>query len=250
MADVVRIGRMTEAEYDRERARLREVYGDTRQAAGARFEQELAKLYHSTGWSQDKIAQKEGKSQSIINRWLRFGRFLEFMPARHNLTNLPNNLTEWRFRSYWARVPDTFGGNERQRFTAIARLMDEELGLVPPKPAQSVGAQIKEHFADGKWYPLSEIVAALPDYPEEKIKFALTHLGPNAKLEQRQQGRETAYRIFLKDAAVSVKEITEKLTPIIKELLVEGRKNMATMSPATVASLASRLRNLLDGWRG
>jgi hypothetical protein len=35
------------------------------------------------------------------------------MPARHN-------LTEWRFRSYRDRIDKT-NGNERQRFTEVAR---------------------------------------------------------------------------------------------------------------------------------
>jgi hypothetical protein len=35
---------------------------------------------------------------------------------------------------------------------------------------------------------------------------------------------------------------------VIKALRVEGRKNMATMSPATVAVLAGILRNLLAQW--
>ena len=43
-------------------------------------------------------------------------------------------------------------------------------------------------------------------------------------------------------------ELIEKLAPIIKELKAEGKKNMATMSPATVSHLAGKLSNLLDEW--
>jgi hypothetical protein len=38
-------GRMAEADYERERARLRGLYGDSRKEAGARYEQALARLF-------------------------------------------------------------------------------------------------------------------------------------------------------------------------------------------------------------
>jgi hypothetical protein len=46
-----------------------------------------------------------------------------------NAQTPPSNLTERRFRSYWER---TSGGNERQRFTAVMKLMTEEIQLVSP----------------------------------------------------------------------------------------------------------------------
>jgi hypothetical protein len=40
-----------------------------------------------------------------------------------------------------------------------------------------------------------------------------------------------------------------ELTPLIEGLEAEGKKNMATMSPLTVAMLAAKLKRLLEKWR-
>jgi hypothetical protein len=53
-------------------------------------------------------------------------RFLNFSPIGENPEWSPKNLTQGNFRSYWGR---TDGTNERQRFAAIQRLMQEDLRL-------------------------------------------------------------------------------------------------------------------------
>jgi hypothetical protein len=50
------------------------------------------------------------------------------------------------------------------------------------------------------------------------------------------------------DKTISSSELIEKLTPILKGLKAEGTKNMATMSPGTVAYLAAQLGRLLEEW--
>lgn len=71
--------RMSPADYEGERARPREACGDGKAEAGARFEQELAKLFYRSGWTQEMLAAKEGKSAGWICQKLRFGRFLGFL---------------------------------------------------------------------------------------------------------------------------------------------------------------------------
>jgi hypothetical protein len=46
----------------------------------------------------------------------------------------------------------------------------------------------------------------------------------------------------------ALEEIRLKLGPLIKGLVAEGKKNMATMSPGTVAMLAARIERQLDEW--
>src|SRR5262245_56778888 len=70
--------RMTEAEYDAERAKLRELYGESSAEASAKRDQAMALLFRRSGWTQEQLARKEGKTQQWIAYRLRFGRFLHF----------------------------------------------------------------------------------------------------------------------------------------------------------------------------
>ena len=92
--------RMSPDDYEAERARLREAYGDSNKEAGARFEQELARLFYRSGWTQEELAKKEGLKQPTVCQRLQFGRFLDFI-ASGNKTENPafSKLTERRFRA-------------------------------------------------------------------------------------------------------------------------------------------------------
>ena len=96
---------------------LRQAYGDSRTDAGARFEQELARLFWPSGWTQEELAKKEGKSQRWVSYRLLFGRFLGFSTS----CSIPQDpaflkLTEGRFRDYWSRTDET-ESNERASHT-------------------------------------------------------------------------------------------------------------------------------------
>ena len=104
---------------------------------------------------------------------------------------------------------------------------------------------------DAKWRSAREVAdrahVAEDDVARVMHVIRTTHKH-RAKVETKRVGTETHYRIFKQDKTVSVDELTEKLTPIIDGLMAEGRKNMATMVPATVAMLAAKLKRLLDEW--
>lgn len=248
--NVVPFGRMSVADYERERATLRETYGESSTEAAAKRDQALAKLFYRSQWTQEELAEKEGQSQQRIGQSIRFGRFLNFTTTVVNFETLPSNLTERRFRSYWERT-DKSEGNERARFTAVLRLMQEETVLVQ-KRRPKVGRTIVDQFGDGKWHPLTTIAEAV-DTPEEHVVETLRTMEAlrgtyGARCERKKVGTSFSYRIFRQTRTISSEELKTKLTPLIEGLKAEGKKNMATMSPATVAHLAGWLQKLLDEW--
>jgi len=71
-----------------------------------------AALFYRSGWTQEELAAKEGKSRQRITQMLLFGRFLNFATGGSN-SQIPPNLTERHFRSFWERT----SGDERDRFS-------------------------------------------------------------------------------------------------------------------------------------
>jgi len=242
---VLRSGQMSEDEYDRARAKLRNTERDSSIDAIAKRDQAIAILFDRAGWTEERLAKKERKSDSWVLSHVRFGRFLNFLT---DVRELPKNLTEPRFCSYWQRT-DPKQTSERIRFQAVLKLMRSESISAPRRP--SIGGSIKERFADGKWHRPS-VIAEKIGADEAHVLDTINRMSKNGaygcKVERKCVGTHTEFRIFKKDKTVSFDELIEKLAPIIKELKAEGKKNMATMSPATVAHLAGKLSNLLDEW--
>jgi hypothetical protein len=249
-SNVVSFGRMSVADYERERAALRETYGESSTEAAAKRDQALARLFYRSGWTQEELAKIEKATQQSIAYRVRFGRFLGFTTTVVNSETLPASLTERRFRSYWERT-DKSEGNERQRFAAVLRLMQEEISL-RQKNRPKIGPMIVEQFGDGKWHPLAVIAEAIGS-SEKDVTDTLTTMKSlrgthGARCERKKVGTSSSYRIFRQTRMISSAELKTKLTPLIEGLKAEGKKNMATMSPATVAHLAGSLQLLLDEW--
>jgi|SoiMethySBSTD1v2_1073268.scaffolds.fasta_scaffold4475390_2 hypothetical protein len=117
--------------------------------------------------------------------------------------------------------------------------------------SRDVGRAIVAKCRPGKWHPLSEIAAAT-GASERDVNSVLETMcwrsSYGAKAEWKKVGKERHYRIFMQQKSVSVDELTEKLTPIIKGLDAEGRKTAVTTIPAEVRMLAAKLKKLLDEW--
>lgn len=244
--------RMSDAEYNLRRTELRETYGGSKPDAGARFEQELARLFDKSGWTQEELAKKEGKSQRWVSYRLLLGRFLEFSTSCASGA-IPTNFTEGTFRKLWERT-DKDQSNERIRFKEVLDLIGQS-GLFPPK-RKPIGKKLREELADGKWHRLDEIAKRLEadeGHVLNAIKTAELH--GHVRAEKKRVGKDsdgngptTAYRMFRTKRTVSLEELTTKLGPILEGFQAEGKKNMATMSPATVAVLANRLKQLIEEW--
>lgn len=234
-------GRMSEAEYDVERAQL----APDKAAAGIRWEQALALLFYRSGWTQDELAKKEGKSKSSIGRSVIFGRFLALIAK----SPVGEKLTERRFREYWERT--TSSPNERIRFRAVLDLMEADEPVRQRHIPKGHPKRIVEKFGDTKWHSLP-VIAKFLESDEEEVERSLAGMVKdgrgNATTETKRVGTVKHYRFFRNERMISSVELTDKLAPILDGLEAEGKKNLATMSPHAVAILAHKLRQLLKAW--
>lgn len=240
--------RMTEAEYDAARARLRELYGESSVEAAAKRDQAMARLFARSNWTQEELAEKEGKSRQWIVVRLRFGRFLNFATDVAKAESIPNNLTEGRFRGFWEQTNGD-EGKEDLRFRRVIKLLQGAQVMAPRRAP--IGNKIRERFADGKWHSIeviAEKIEADADHVRETLDGISKNQTYNCKAEKKRSGKSFAYRVFKMDRAISSAELSEKLTPIIEALREQGRQNEAYMSPATVLVLANKLHKLLDEW--
>jgi len=127
--------------------------------------------------------------------------------------------------------------------------MEDATISVPKRP--SVGAPIKQHFADGKWHRIETIarkIGAEPDHVRATLKTMAWQKTFGCNAERKPSATHEEWRIFKVEKKVSTMELTEKLTPLIEGLKAEGKKHMASISPDNVADLARKLEVLLAEW--
>jgi hypothetical protein len=239
---------MTVEEYTKRRAELRERYGDNAREAGIRREQELARLFYVSGWSERELAEQEGVGKTTVHQWIAFGRFLDFALVA-GATKSQNGLKTIKakpFRTLYAQTDPS--GNERQRFTAVLDMLAAPSSTVPRDLAKDIEAG---QFVDGKWHLLADLATAFDEDPKVATA-ALEKLGKGSKhkLETKAVGNSFKFRLFKQERPIAVQEIAEKLGPIVKDLLTEGKKGPARINGMAVTVLANRLQKLLDEWRG
>jgi len=244
---------MSDEEFDRGYAELLRIYGDSGKEAPIRREQELARYFYSSGWTQEHLAERIGGSPAHVGKRVRFGQFLDFCSADQKSFLPTKTITEFGFRTLWQQTDAK--GNDRQRFQAVLDLLAAKATLAAsPKanPATDLAKDIAtSSFADGKWHPVERLAET---YGETKAiaDAALDKVGKNksykCKLETKPVGNSYKFRLFRQHEAVSVTELVEKLRPLVKDLLEEGKKGPARISGMTVTVLANRLGKFLDEW--
>jgi hypothetical protein len=114
-----------------------------------------------------------------------------------------------------------------------------------------LGKEIKAQFCDGKWHSFETIVTTT-GAPAKNVWSTLDLMWRwgtyKTKCERKKVGAEYHFRLSPEEKQVSVHELVEKLTPILKELEVQGRANAATMSPPTVRVMTAKIQKLLEEW--
>jgi transcriptional regulator with XRE-family HTH domain len=112
-----KIQRITKAEYDRRRTALDQIYGTNAASAAAKRDQALAALFAESGWTQEELADKEGKTQGWISQRLKFAAFLAFITDGNNPPEIPPDLSERRFRGLYAETDPN--DTDQSRFIAV-----------------------------------------------------------------------------------------------------------------------------------
>jgi hypothetical protein len=246
--DFAAAGVMSETVYEAKRDALRATYGDTATDRLARFEQGLAQLFVESGWTQDQLALKEGKSQSWVKERVRFGRFLDFSAN----ALLPKNLTEGRFRKYWEQTPAE--AKEEKRFHQVQQAIAEDVSLQGDRSKnknKDLAKAILERFGDGHWHWESTIVAQTGGSPEAvaSVLFQMFNSGTyHTHCERKKGGKDGwKYRIVVGvGRKIDVSIVVKELSPFIKELEAEGRKPQLLLSSGVPAMMAVKLKEILE----
>lgn len=151
---------MTDEQFEARLANIKEqCQAKVKEAFGER-DQAMSKLFVESGWSQQAIADRIGKSQDWVSKRLRFGRFCEFLNTRV-VKKLPGSLSEGVFRKYWKKhSPGKSRANtpaETKIFQAIIDDMESQYEITVSQPL-NVAKLIRENCLDGKPRYIDEIL--------------------------------------------------------------------------------------------
>jgi hypothetical protein len=244
--------RMTADEYQRQRTQLKTLYGDSALDAGAKRDQALAALFWRSHWSQDELAQAEGKNQAWVSRRLLLGRFLDFMTAGHK-TDIPPNLTERKFRGYWEQTERK--PKEQHRFADVVRMMQDDLRLGSPRTkcnTAPLAVALVKKFGGGKPHTVDEMARALNVSPREiQAAFrAYRHGRYGARIEGPGHGRgDGRYRIFASptggkkyDSAV----LKSRISPLFDQLKLQVKQVYIRHSPIACLDLIRLIEKAIE----
>lgn len=240
--------RMTEAEFDAAWAEQRERYGDSSVEAAAKRDQGMGLLFDRSGWTQEELAARIGKSQDWVSLRLRFGRFLHFTTVVVK-RELPPNLTEGRFRKFWTETdPEP---KDEYRFSKVLKLMTDEPDLLAQRP--KIAAELKARFSDGKWRRVPSMAERI-EAPQKEVFDTLIGMFRSGergrygcKAEKRGAKDHLEFRLIKLDKMVSLNELVEKFEPSLRVLEAQGKQTHAVhYAPSLVLEAVKSIRNILD----
>jgi hypothetical protein len=249
---------MTDKEFDIKLIHIEEQYQAGKVENEGRRDQDLAHLFQESGWTQERIAKRVGKSQQWVDKQLRFARFLAYYTCS-NSQLASEKLTEGSFRRCWGR---SRGKSEEERFKQVARLLS---GDVPPgyknlinKPG--IRKAIIEKCADGVKRSVAEIAAVLaddlPTVTRLQVSTAMAKLQKKPPkgiaVEAQHLGRVHRYRLVSKEISTAQSvdpqeagAVVAEVLPIFKEIQKELKKSVVTLSTAFLMERVHRIEQAL-----
>jgi hypothetical protein len=250
---------MSQEHFEAEVRRIEEEHARRREGADAYRDQEMARLFETCDWSQERIARAVGQSQRWVSYRLTFGRFLSFSTAcsNHKAPDM-SSLTEGRFRAAYAKTK----GKEKERFADVLRSIDTDShppGYRRQVDKPGVRAAVREVLSDGRWKTIRElqaqVTARIPDLPPSCVSAAVRELQrvpPRGFfMESKHAGRLHQYRVCKgvpvpagEDLVKEVTRLRDGVGPIIEELKQWGRAHEFQMSPGAIRRIASQLEKL------
>lgn len=240
---------MDEKTYEIRRQQIQDQVDAASQRASAIADQGFASLFIESGWTQDMIAKREGKSQAWVSYQLCFGRFLGFITSGDNLANPPKNLTERLFRTHFERTDK--GLKEPKRFQLVVDSLVENLVIRKSPSRKQHSRAIAETFSDGKWHSVEKIAEGIgidADDAREKMSYMKQRGYCGTFVQERPCGKTVEYRIRKSKSprVVPLDLLQKEIGPILKDLEKEGRANAATFSGPAIINLAHKLKKVID----
>jgi hypothetical protein len=117
MATAQMTNQMSAAQFDAQWSTLLEQERADATTFKATWDQKKARFLADSGWTQEAIAERIGKTHVWVCYYLRFGRFLEHVvTSGYNDPPIPANLTERTFRTAWAACK---GPSDEARFDLV-----------------------------------------------------------------------------------------------------------------------------------
>lgn len=251
--------KMTEAEYDLRRKHDDEQVEARQELVDAYRDQAYAKRFYDSGWTQQELADKEGKSQPWIVCRIRFGKFMDWLNVAiittgNNRALAPKNLTERRFRSYWEQ---TSGNKDTARFRKVWKMIQEK--LVERDTHQRSRKIITEKCNSDAFYTIAEVCkrstykdnGETKSLTETQAYQALTRMDNLGLCERRNTAQGPAYRIRRGegrchlDTAV-LKHTIKEASALIRSIIKSATGDEARYSATGVALDAGKLKDLMN----
>lgn len=244
---------MTVEEFCAERDRIRVTYGDGTRTPQAKRDQELARLYDKSRWTQRALAEIESIASSYTCYRLRFGRFLNWLLTNsEQAETLSADLHETRFRAYWTKTDKNM--TETTRFEDVKAMIDAD----HDKPATPRGKNIMvkrllAEFGDGEFHAV-RVMATKLDVPQEKLLTTLEgmrlHGFHHTEAERRRApATDGGWRYRLRPHrghVVPYDTLREELKPFLDELRYQGQQDQYKLAPFVFTNMAHKIEQALD----